>query len=70
MGLFFFSEILLFVLCCQGDNLLAEFLQLTGFLGQLVEKGEGFLLSVDGMDNLNRLVVVVSNAAELLIESG
>ena len=70
IGLLFFREIILFVFPRQRDNLLAEVFQFAGFLGQLIEEGEGFLLTIDGMDGLHALVVVVADAAELLIESG
>ena len=70
MKLFLFSEILLFVPLCQFDNLPAYFFQFTGFFGKFVEKRKRFLLSVNGMDGLYALVVVVSNSSELLIESG
>ena len=70
MTLFFFSEILLFVPLCKFDNLLAYFFQFTGFFGKFVEKRKRFLLPVNGMDGLYTLVVVVSDTAELLIESG
>lgn len=68
--LFLFSEILLFVPLCQFDNLLAYFFQFTGFFRKFVEKGKRFLLSINGMDGFYTLVVVVSDTAELLIESG
>ena len=70
MTLFLFSEILLFVPFCQLDNLFAEFLQLAGFFCQFVKERKRFLLPVNGMDGLYTLVVVVSDTAELLIESG
>lgn len=70
MTLFLFAEILLFVPLCQFDNLLAYFFQFTGFFGKFVEKRKRFLLPVNGMDGLYTLVVVVSDTAELLIESG
>ena len=70
MTLFLFSEILLFVPLCQFDNLFAEFLQFAGFFGQFIKEGKRFLLPVNGMDGLYTLVVVVSDTAELLIESG
>ena len=70
MTLFLFSEILLFVPLCQFDNLFAEFLQLAGFFGQFIKESKRFLLPVNGMDGLYTLVVVVSDTAELLIESG
>lgn len=70
IGLLFFREIILFVLRCQGDNLLAEVFQLTSFLGQLVKEGEGFLLTIDSVDALHTLVIVIPDASELLIESG
>ena len=70
MTLFLFAEILLFVPLCQFDNLLAYFFQFTGFFGEFVEKRKRFLLPVNGMDGLYTLVVVVSDTAELLIESG
>ena len=68
--LFIFSEILLFVSLCQFDNLLAYFFQFTGFFGKFVEKRKRFLLSVNGMDGLYTLIVVVSYSSKLLIESG
>ncbi len=68
--LFLFSEILLFVPLCQFDNLFAEFLQFAGFFRQFIKESKRFLLPVNGMDSLYTLVVVVSNTAELLIESG
>ena len=68
--LFLFSEILFFVPFCQLDNLFAEFLQLVGFFGQFIKKGKRFLFPINGMDGLYTLVVVVSDTAELLIESG
>ena len=70
MTLFLFSEILLFVPLCQFDYLFAQFLQLTCFLRQFIKEGKRFLLPVNGMDGLYTLVVVVSDTAELLIESG
>ena len=70
MMLFLFSEILLFVSLCQFDNLFAEFLQFAGFFGQFIKKGKRFLFPINGMDGLYTLVVVVSDTAELLIESG
>ena len=70
MTLFLFSEILLFVPLYQFDNLFAEFLQFAGFFGQFIKESKRFLLPVNGMDGLYTLVVVVSNTAELLIESG
>ena len=68
--LFLFSEILLLEPLCQFDNLFAEFLQLAGFFGQFIKESKRFLLPVNGMDGLYTLVVVVSYASELLIESG
>ena len=68
--LFLFSEILLFVSLCQFDNLFAEFLQFAGFFGQFIKEGKRFLFPINGMDGLYTLVVVVSDTAELLIESG
>ena len=68
--LFLFSEILLLEPLCQFDNLFAEFLQLAGFFGQFIKESKRFLLPVNGMDGLYTLVVVVSDTAELLIESG
>ena len=69
--LFLFSEILLFVPFCQFDNLLAEFLQFAGFFGQFIkETASDFFSPINGMDGLYTLVVVVSDTAELLIESG
>ena len=70
MTLFLFSKILLFVPLRKFDNLFAYFFQFTGFFGKFVEKRKRFLLSVNGMDGLYALVVVVSNSSELLIESG
>ena len=70
MMLFLFSEILLFVSLCQFDNLFAEFLQFAGFFGQFIKEGKRFLFPINGMDGLYTLVVVVSDTAELLIESG
>ena len=70
MMLFLFSEILLLEPLCQFDNLFAEFLQLAGFFGQFIKESKRFLLPVNGMDGLYTLVVVVSDTAELLIESG
>ena len=70
MTLFLFSEILLFVPLCQFDNLSAYFFQFTGFFGKFVEKRKRFLLSVNGVDGLYTLVIVISYPAELLIESG
>ena len=70
MMLFLFSEILLLEPLCQFDNLFAEFLQLAGFFGQFIKEGKRFLFPINGMDGLYTLVVVVSNTAELLIESG
>ena len=68
--LFLFSEILLFVSLCQFNYLFAQFLQLTCFLRQFIKEGKRFLLPVNGMDGLYTLIVVVSDTAELLIESG
>ena len=68
--LFLFSEILFFVPFCQFDNLFAEFLQFVGFFGQFIKEGKRFLFPINGMDGLYTLVVVVSDTAELLIESG
>lgn len=70
MMLFLFSEIFLLEPLCQFYNLFAEFLQLAGFFRQFVKESKRFLLSINGMDGLYTLVVVVSNTAELLIESG
>ena len=70
MMLFLFSEILLFVPLCQFDNLPAYFFQFTGFFGKFVEKRKRFLLSVNGMNDLYTLVIVIPDTAELLIESG
>ena len=70
MMLFLFSEILFFVPFCQFDNLFAEFLQFAGFFGQFIKEGKRFLFPINGMDGLYTLVVVVSDTAELLIESG
>lgn len=70
MMLFLFSEILLLEPLCQFDNLFAEFLQFAGFFGQFIKEGKRFLFPINGMDGLYTLVVVVSDTAELLIESG
>ena len=70
MTLFPFSKILFFVPFCQFDNLLAYFFQLTGFSGKFVEKRKRFLLPINSVDSLYTLVIVVSDASELLIESG
>ena len=70
MKLFLFSEILLFVPLCQFDNLPAYFFQFTGFFGKFVEKRKRFLLSVNGMNDLYTLVIVIPDTAELLIERG
>lgn len=70
MTLFLFSEILLFVPLCQFDNLPAYFFQFTGFFGKFVEKRKRFLLPINSVDSLYTLVIVVSDASELLIESG
>ena len=70
MTLFLFSKIFLFVPLCQFNDLFAEFFQSTGFFGKFVEKRKRFLLSVNGMDGLYTLVVIVAYASELLIESG
>lgn len=70
MTLFLFSEILLFVPLCQFNNLPAYFFQFTGLSGKLVEECKRFLLSVNSMDSLYTLVIVISYPAELLIESG
>lgn len=70
MTLFLFSEILLFVPLGQFDDLFAYSFQFTGFFGKFVEKRKRFLLSVNGMDGLYTLVVVVSYSSELLIEGG
>ena len=61
---------LLFVPLCQFDYLFAQFLQLTCFLRQFIKEGKRFLLPVNGVNSLHTLVVVVSDTAELLIESG
>ena len=70
MTLFLFSEILLFVPLCQFDNLPAYFFQFTGFFGKFVEKRKRFLFSINGMNDLYTLVIVIPDTAELLIESG
>lgn len=70
MTLFLFSKILLFVPLCQFNDLPAYFFQFAGFFGKFVEKRKRFLLSVNSMDSLYTLIVVVSYPAELLIESG
>lgn len=70
MKLFLFSEILLFVPLCQFNNLPAYFFQFAGFFGKFVEKCKRFLLSVNGMNDLYTLVIVIPDTAELLIESG
>ena len=68
--LFLFSEILLFVPLCQFDNLSAYFFQFTGFFGKFVEKRKRFLFSINGMNDLYTLVIVIPDTAELLIERG
>ena len=68
--LFLFSEILLLEPLCQFDNLFAEFFQLAGLFGQFMKESKRFLFPVNGMDGLYTLVVVVSDTAKLLIESG
>ncbi len=70
MTLFLFGEILLFVPLCQFDNLSAYFFQFTGFFGKFVEKRKRFLFSINGMNDLYTLVIVIPDTAELLIESG
>lgn len=70
MMLFLFSEILLFVPLCQFDNLFAEFLQFAGFFCQFIKERKRFLFSINGMNNLYTLVIVIPDTAELLIESG
>ena len=70
MTLFLFNKILLFVPLRKFDNLLAYFLQFTGFFGKFVEKCKRFLLPVNSVDSLYTLIVVVSYSSELLIESG
>lgn len=61
---------LLFVFKGQGDNLLAKFFQLLGFFCQLIEEGKRLLLSVDGVDYLDGLVVVISYTSELAVKGG
>lgn len=68
--LFLFSKILLFVPLCQFDNLPAYFFQFTGFFGKFVEKRKRFLFSINGINDLYTLVIVIPDTAELLIESG
>ena len=70
MTLFLFSKIFLFVPLRKFDNLPAYFFQFTGFFGKFVEKRKRFLLSVNGMNDLYTLVIVIPDTAELLIESG
>ena len=70
MMLFLFSEILLLEPLCQFDNLSAYFFQFTGFFGKFVEKRKRFLFSINGMNDLYTLVIVIPDTAELLIESG
>ena len=70
MTLFLFSKILFFVPLRKFDNLLAYFFQFTGFFGKFVEKRKRFLLSVNSVDGLYTLVIVVSYSSELLKESG
>lgn len=68
--LFLFSEILLFVPLCQFDNLPAYFFQFTGFFCQFIKERKRFLFSINGMNDLYTLVIVIPYTAELLIESG
>ena len=70
MTLFLFSEILLFVPLCQFDNLPAYFFQFTGFFCQFIKERKRFLFSINGMNDLYTLVIVIPDTAELLIESG
>lgn len=70
MTLFFLGEILLFVPLCQFDNLLAYFCQFTGFFCQFIKERKRFLFSINGMNDLYTLVIVIPYTAELLIESG
>lgn len=70
MTLFLFIEILLFVPLCQFDNLPAYFFQFTGFFCQFIKERKRFLFSINGMNDLYTLVIVIPYTAELLIESG
>ena len=70
MTLFFFSQVFPFIPFGKFYNLFAEFLQLAGFFGQFIKESKRFFLSVNGVDGLYTLVIVVSNSSELLIESG
>lgn len=70
MTLFLFSKIFLFVPLCQFNDLFAEFFQSTGFFCQLIKESKRFLFSINGMNDLYTLVIVISYPAELLIESG
>ena len=68
--LFLFSEILLLEPLCQFDNLPAYFFQFTGFFCQFIKERKRFLFSINGMNDLYTLVIVIPDTAELLIESG
>lgn len=57
-------------LFCQGDHLPDQFGQLQRFPRQFVEKSQRFLLSVDGVNGLHTLVVVVSYRPELGVKLG
>lgn len=70
MTLFLFIEILLFVPLCQFDNLPAYFFQFTGFFCQFIKERKRFLFSINGMNDLYTLVIVIPYTVELLIESG
>lgn len=54
----------------QGYHLLYQLLQFLGFSRQLIEKSQRFLLSVNGVNRLHALVVVVSYRPELGIKLG
>lgn len=54
----------------QGYYLLHQLLQFLGFSRQLIEKSQRFLLSVNGVNRLHALVVVVSYRPELGIKLG
>lgn len=57
-------------LFCQGDHLPDQFGQPQRFPRQFVEKSQRFLLSVDGVNSLHALVVVVSYRPELGVKLG
>lgn len=54
----------------QGYYLLYQLLQFLGFSRQLVEKSQRFLLSVNGVNRLHALVIVIPNGPELGIKLG